>query len=183
MPDDLFVFGKIREGDIEAFERLFRRYCLPLCLYASGITGRVEVAEEVVQEVFYRIWKNREHIRTLRSVRRYLYGAVRNLSLRYIEQRSMGERYMDSLRRDDRLSTDPSPLEYLEYKELERIIRLTLLQLPERRMRIFRMHRMEGKKYKEIAASLSISVKTVEAEMTKAYKTLRRKIQNYMNRL
>jgi RNA polymerase sigma-70 factor (ECF subfamily) len=183
MPDDLFVFEKIREGDIEAFELLFRRYCLPLCLYASGITGRVEVAEEVVQEVFYRIWKNREHIRTLRSVRRYLYGAVRNLSLRYIEQRSMGERYMDSLRRDDRLSTDPSPLEYLEYKELERIIRLTLLQLPERRMRIFRMHRMEGKKYKEIAASLSISVKTVEAEMTKAYKTLRRKIQNYMNRL
>ena len=67
----------------------------------------------------------------------------------------------------------------LEYKELEALINRTLNKLPERRLRIFRMQRFEGKKYAEIASALSLSVKTVEAEMTKALQTLRKEIENY----
>ena len=67
-----------------------------------------------------------------------------------------------------------------EYKELEALINRTLEKLPERRLRIFRMHRFEGKKYAEIASSLSLSVKTVEAEMTKALRTLRDELEIYM---
>ena len=66
-----------------------------------------------------------------------------------------------------------------EYKELEALINRTLNKLPERRLRIFRMQRFEGKKYAEIASALSLSVKTVEAEMTKALQTLRKEIENY----
>ncbi|WP_291128459.1 sigma-70 family RNA polymerase sigma factor, partial [Dysgonomonas sp. UBA7698] len=69
--------------------------------------------------------------------------------------------------------------EQIEYKELQNIINRTLEQLPERRLRIFRMHRMEGRKYKEIAQLLSVSIKTVEAEMTKAYQILRQEIEKY----
>ena len=67
-----------------------------------------------------------------------------------------------------------------EYKELEALVNRTLEKLPERRLRIFRMHRFEGKKYAEIASNLSLSVKTVEAEMTKALRTLRDELEIYM---
>ncbi|MDR1223924.1 MAG: RNA polymerase sigma-70 factor [Tannerella sp.] len=176
MLNDYTVFGKIRKGDIRTFEKVFRRYYHSLCNYSSGITGRREISEEVVQDVFYHIWKDREKIRILRSVKSYLYGAVRNLSLRYLETLSVQAKHLENLLNDD---TAPSPQEELEYKELEQIVNRTLKKLPERRMQIFKMHRMNGKKYKEIAESFSISVKTVEAEMTKACKTIRQEIEKY----
>lgn len=72
------------------------------------------------------------------------------------------------------------PHRQLEYEELQGLIRHTLDKLPVRRLQIFQMHRMEGKKYAEIASSLSLSIKTVEAEMTKALRTLRNEIDNYI---
>ena len=66
----------------------------------------------------------------------------------------------------------------LEYKELESLINHALDKLPGRRLRIFRMHRFEGKKYAEIASDLSLSIKTVEAEITKALRTLRKEIES-----
>ena len=75
-------------------------------------------------------------------------------------------------------SSDPHA--HLEYEELQTLIRHTLDKQPRRRQQIFRMHRMEGKKYAEIALSLSLSVKTVEAEMTKVLRTLRNEIDNYI---
>ena len=57
---DLFVLKKIKEGDIKAFESIFRLYYTPLCLYATSITGELEVAEEIVQDLFYVVGKQRE---------------------------------------------------------------------------------------------------------------------------
>ena len=54
---DLFVLKKIKEGDIKAFESIFRLYYTPLCLYATSLTGDLEVAEEIVQDLFYVFWK------------------------------------------------------------------------------------------------------------------------------
>ena len=78
---DLFVLKKIKEGDIKAFESIFRLYYTPLCLYATSITGELEVAEEIVQDLFYVFWKERESLPILRSIKNYLYGATRNRSL------------------------------------------------------------------------------------------------------
>ena len=74
----------------------------------------------------------------------------------------------------------PDPQEQIEYKELQQIINRTLEKLPERRLHIFRLHQTEGKKYSEIASLLSLSVKTVEKEMTRALRTLRKEIENYI---
>ena len=65
---DLFVLKKIKEGDIKAFESIFRLYYTPLCLYATSITGEQEVAEEIVQDLFYVFWKERESLPILRSI-------------------------------------------------------------------------------------------------------------------
>lgn len=179
MLNDFIIFKKIKEGDIKTFEKVFRQYHTSLCLYAFSITGRNDVSEEIVQEVFYNIWKDRDKIQILRSIKNYLYGAVRNHSLRYQEHLMVQGRHREYVLNNEDPETDLSPQELLEYRELENVITNILKKFPERRMQIFRMHRTEGKKYKEIADFYSISVKTVEAEMTKAYRALRQGIEKY----
>ena len=110
-----------------------------------------------------------------------MYGAVRNQSLQYWEHQDVRNRYRDAvLSRPEKDDMPDNPQEQIEYKELEALIERTLRKLPERRLRIFRMHRFEGKKYAEIASTLSLSVKTVEAEMTKALRTLRNELEIYL---
>jgi len=62
MLDELMILARIKEGDIKAFEGIFRRYYSPLCWYAAGITGDTASAEEIVEELFYVLWKNRERL-------------------------------------------------------------------------------------------------------------------------
>lgn len=183
MLNDLFVLNKIKEGDIKAFEGIFKLYYSPLCFYAAGITGRADTAEEIVQELFYVFWKEKEKIQLFQSLKNYLYGAVRNRSLQHLEHMEVRSRYRDAMLAADTDSNtaDNSPEEQIEYKELQELINRTLRKLPERRLRIFRMHRFQGMKYAEIATTLSLSVKTVEAEMSKALQTLRKEIENYTN--
>lgn len=76
MLDELLILKKIKEGDIKAFEELFRRYYFPLCCYAAGITGQMAVAEEIVEELFYVLWKERERLQIFQSVKSYLYRAL-----------------------------------------------------------------------------------------------------------
>lgn len=180
MLNDLFVLTKIKEGDVKAFEGIFRLYYAPLCLYAAGITGSRDIAEEIVQELFYVFWKEKEKLQIFRSIRSYLYGAVRNQSLQYCEHLEMRNRYRETVLSGNQESKPSDPQDELEYKELEILINNTLKKLPERRLRIFRMHRFEGKKYAEIASALSLSIKSVEAEMTKALQMLRKEIENYI---
>jgi RNA polymerase sigma-70 factor (ECF subfamily) len=179
MLNDYVEFTKIKEGDVKAFERIFRRYYSPLYLYAFSITGQKEASEEIVQDMFYFIWKEKENIQILRSVKSYLYKSVKNRSLHYLEHLRVREQYRESIVTGNSFTTEPAPDEILEYKELEVILETTLRKLPERCRQIFYMHRMDGQKYKDIAASLSISIKTVEADMTKAYRTLRKEVEKY----
>ncbi|WP_165020208.1 RNA polymerase sigma-70 factor [Dysgonomonas sp. ZJ279] len=183
MLNDLFIFKKIKDGDIKTFEYVFRQYYSPLYIYSFSIVGKKEAAEEIVQELFYTLWKERENIQILRSLKSYLYGAVRNQSLQYYEHQNVQSRYRETVlsRKDD--IEESSPLDELEYKELQDLINKTLKKLPARRLRIFQMHRMEGRKYKEIAEILSVSVKTVEAEMTKTYQVLRHEVEKYTHAL
>jgi len=172
MSINLLIFKKIKDGNIEAFETLFRSYYEPLCRYAYQFVGNMDNAEEIVQDLFYILWKDRDSLQIFTSVNGYLYRSVKNRSLQYIEKVRVRDNYYE-------MSAENSSIEYftpqeeLEYKELEQQIEITLCSLPERRQKIFRMNRMEGKKYNEIAQELQISVKTVEVEISKTLKILK----------
>jgi len=175
MMNDIVLYTKVREGDIRAYETLFRRYFEPLCMYGKKITGDMDVAEEIVQELFYTIWKDRLNLRIAWSVKSYLYGAVRNQSLQYLEHLQVRQRYYQHVASEySECSLYDSPQEILEYKELEQRLEYALEHLPKRRRDIFSMNRFEGKKYEQIASELSLSMKTIEAEMSKALKTLKK---------
>lgn len=180
MLNELIILAKIKEGDIKVFEEIFRCYYTPLCWYAAGITGSMASAEEIVEELFYILWKNREQLGIFRSVKSYLYRAVRNEAVQYCEHQEVKERYCNRAREAAETESSPDPQGLMEYKELEELVGRTLDKQPFRRQQIFKMHRLEGKKYAEIANTLSLSVKTVEAEMTKVLRTLRSEIDNYI---
>jgi len=174
MPINLLIFKKIKDGDIQAFETLFRSYYEPLCRYACRFVENADTAEEIVQDLFYVLWKDRERLQIFTSVNGYLYHSVKNKSLQYLEKAMVRDNYYNTAAENPIIET-VTPQEELEYKELEEQIENTLHRLPERRQKIFRMNRMDGKKYNEIAQELHISVKTVEAEISKALRELRDK--------
>ena len=179
MIDDQLLAKRIKEGDIKAFESLFRRYYLSLSRYVAGITGDMAVGEEVAEEIFYVLWRDRESISIFTSVKSYLYKAAKNGALLQCEHMAVRMRHSETVHASGRGMDSSSPQQELEYKELQLLIERTLCKLPERRSKIFTLHRDEGKKYQEIAELLSLSIKTVEAEMTKALRALRSEIEKY----
>lgn len=132
------------------------------------------MSEEIVQDIFYVLWRDREKLDILSSLKSYLYKSVKNNSLQFERREKLESRYSNE-NKDEKLSEDPH--DYLELKELEALIERILAKMPQRRAQIFKLHRFEGKKYLEIAQDLSISVKTVEAEMSKAIDLLRKMIE------
>ena len=169
---------KIQKGDIESFEKLFHRYYYGLCGYVETLVRKKEVAEEVVQDVFYNIWKNREALKISKSWQSYLYRAAFNNSMMYLRKM----RREQPMNEEDSLDLEvgtPDPSQLMQLNELSELVSRTLKDLPEKTREIFRLNRQEGLKYREIADRLSISVKTVEANMGKALKALRRNLEKY----
>jgi RNA polymerase sigma-70 factor, ECF subfamily len=167
---------KIKSNDVEAFEKIFREHYSPLVLFATKIVNDPDVAEEIVQEFFYQYWKNREQMNIKFSLKSYFYQSVRNNALKYLRHESVKQKYASGMA----ASNTPQSFspDYGE-KELQNIIENVLENLPQRCSLIFRMNRFEGLTYKEIANKLSISVKTVEADMGKALKAFRNKLTKY----
>ena len=177
-PTDKKLIKGVTKGDIKSFEILFKDYYEELCFFADHYLKDLDLAEEAVQDIFFHIWMNREHIQIKQSVKSYLYIATRNKCLKMIRSQNMASQYSDYIKNTphDQVST---PVDELNAKELDLIIERTLKELPDRAREIFRMNRFQGMKYAEIANQLSISVKTVEANMGKALKIFRKKLDEY----
>ena len=169
---------KIQKGDIQSFEKLFHRYYSGLSGYAETLVGKKEVAEEVVQDVFYNIWKNREALKISKSWQSYLYRAAFNNSMMCLRKMRREQPLNEGDSLDPEVGT-PDPSQLMQLNEVSEVVSKTLKDLPEKTREIFRLNRQEGLKYREIADRLSISVKTVEANMGKALKALRNSLEKY----
>lgn len=179
MLNDLFLLNQIKKGEVKAFEKLFRAYYEPLCYYADSFLNDMDNAEEIVQNIFYLFWRDRSDIQILISVKSYLYQAVRNRCFDYIKHLRVKSVYAEMINGEGLDTSDSLPDEVLEYKELENKLAVILEHLPERQRKIFCMNRFSGKKYNEIACELSVSVKTVEADISKALAVLRKGLKHY----
>ena len=170
---DSDIIRRIRKGDVGQFESLFRSSYVSLVRYAKTIIKDHDTAEEIVQDLFFRLWKNKEKLYIESSLNGYLFRAVHNRCLHYIEHNKVIEKYADEMSVIQADSPE-NPTDILNYKELQAKIARILERLPERSGKIFCMSRFEGLKYSEIAERLSISVKTVEANMGRALKEFRK---------
>lgn len=161
-------------------------YYLPLCTFALNLTGSHESARDAVQEVFYRIWKNRGDIQIDHSIRAWLYKAVRNQALNMIEQQRsrlrLAERWKEEMNSEagvhgaGRQGTERGELLFDEGSERENLVRRIwemVGKMPPQRKMVFELHRRHGLSYEEIARVMQISRKTVENHMGRALEELR----------
>lgn len=160
------------------FEKLFNIYYSNLCAYANNFLKDVDASEEVVQEILFKLWTNKDSIIITSSVQSYLFRAVRNASLNVLKHIDIREDY--KVNNEYEMQNSISSEDEMIISELEQKIRNTIDQLPIERKKIFIMSRYDGLKYSEIAEKLNLSVSTVENQMVKALKFLREELIDYL---
>jgi len=157
------------------FEQLFKSYFQYLVNYAGQYVQDSNTSEDIVQKVFIALWAKRDSINPKQSVKLYLFTAVRNNCLNYIRD---NKKYRSLV-----LDLDCGEFDIIEeetdtQETLSQQLDYALNQLPEKCRKVFELSRIHRLKYKEIADELDISIKTVEAHMSKALKTLRELLKN-----
>jgi len=152
---------------------LFRSSYVSLVRYAKTLIKDHDTAEEIVQDLFFRLWKDKDKLQIESSLNGYLFRAVHNSCLHYINHNKVVEKYAREMAVMEQ-ETNESPTDIIQYRELQAKIASILERLPEKCGKIFCMSRFEGLRYSEIAEKLSISVKTVEANMGRALKEFRK---------
>ena len=169
---------RMTAGDRDAFNAIFRRFYAPTVRFCFRFVADTDVAAEIVQDLFVKLWVNREKININTNFESYLLRAVRNSALTYInKERSHAESNL-RVYSDQSESVDPS--EELQSKNLEQSYHEVLASMPEKRREVFLASRFDGLKYAEIAEKLGISVKTVEAHMSAAIKQLRDGLKDFI---
>lgn len=170
----------IRSGDEQVFEKLFKDHYPILCGYARKYLDDVDQAEEIVQEMFFNFWQKREKMEINSSIEAYLFRSVRNSCLNYLKHLKIREEYRLATNHDIR-EKEQQVHDNVVTLELQDRIDQVIDQLPPERKKIFKMSRYEELKYKEIAQKLNLSIKTVEAQMSKALKFLRLHLSDYLS--
>ena len=172
------IAEKIKKGDLSSFEKLFRHYYQALCGYANTYLNDMDLAEEFVQDVFTILWERREAIDIETSLQSYIYKSVKNKCLMHLRHEKVKKTHAKQLE-EMYNSTSNKTAEVSGMFELQDIINKTLNLLPDRCRKIFTMNRFEGLKYKEIAEYMSLSIKTIEADMGRALKVFRDALKDY----
>lgn len=165
----------IKAGDKKAFTRLYNQYADQLYHTAYNILRNREVCEDVVQEVFIKLWDKHQTLE-IRHIKAYLYAAVRNGVLMVIRNGKVNV----SVAELEALAGPDSPLDHVLQKELIHSLEREISTLPKKCREIFCLSRKEGLSNKEIADSLKISVKTVENQLTIALRRLRAGLGEYL---
>jgi len=175
--EEQMIFNAIRMDDRRAFEQVFRESYRPLAAYAFRFVRELPTAENIVQDVFLKLWQNRHQLVITTSLVHYLFRSVRNHCLNHLDKNKVRSEYLRMQLNRTEDEEDFSAF-YPEIGLLEKI-ETAILALPAKRQEIFRMAREEGLKYREIADQLNLSVKTVETQMTLALKQLRDALKEY----
>ncbi len=179
--EDNELFLKLKNGDEQAFKFLFNKYYSSMCLFARQFLNDSQLAEESVQDMFVKIWEKRELLNIESSVKHYFFRSVRNHCLNQIQHEKIKHQYASTVLQTTHQEIDQDQY-YMEVDLLQRIEK-SIDSLPPKRQEIFRLSREQGLKYKEIADTLNISVKTVEAQMGLALKYLRDELKDYNKHL
>ena len=176
--DLIALIEKVNEGNTQAFEKLFNRYYRELVLYARTRVPSSDIAEGIVLDVFARIWQQRTSWHPECALRSSLFARVRNECLSYLRTQQRRKRLLNSWINYP-LFERPADNKY-EAQELTYFINRAVEKLPPRRKEIYNLSRHHGLTYKEIAALLDISTKTVESQMGKAIKFLRAQLKSVL---
>lgn len=163
------IVDRVRQGEIKAFEQLYADYEVYLCTVATRYIFNAQAAQEIVNDIFLNIWKNR--VALVYPVRGYLIRSVQNRCLNYFRQQRLEEcslsevdEYMFEIQ-EQQMASDVYPLAYLENKELQEKIAQAIDKLPHKCREIFMAYLYRNLSYEEIAQVYGISTSTVRVQI------------------
>lgn len=174
--DPNFIHFNNSDNDLRTFEQLFHRHYNDLCRYAYKIVECEEIAKEIVNDVFLKIWQNRDSLTIKTSINAYLLKATRNKCIDYLRKKVREQYYCDEI-------PEATPSHYahadeiLIGNEMHNILNEAIEKLPKQCRLVFSLSRDKGMSYTEIANTLGLGIKTVETHIGRALKTLRDNIK------
>jgi RNA polymerase sigma-70 factor (ECF subfamily) len=161
------ILAHVAEGDEIAFRKLYDLYRDKLFFIAFKITRDESSSEDVVQEVFIKLWLNRQKLLELDSLAAYLNSITRNHIFSQLRKLATEEVYLRDLINSHRPESKDGSDQVL-YNELKKMLDTAVARLPPQQKTVYQLGKIEGKKYDEIASLLNISKETVKNHMTKA---------------
>lgn len=176
--DEKELIEKIVAGDEKAFSILFFKYLPVLNSFATKFTKSSDIAQEIIQDAFVRVWLNREKLEYVDNVKAYLYKYVSNECLAYLRKKLKDEKVIDKLKINHSDSSNTTS-EAIDLNEINKIISLAVEKLPQQRKKIFRLSRNEGKTIPEIAELLGVSSSTVKNSLVIALKSVKDELSWY----
>ena len=174
---DLHILNSLKEQPDFALKVLYDEYYNYICSVVYKMIGDGTLSEDIAQEVFVEVWKRRESLDVNLSLRGYLRRVAVNKTLNYIRSQKMDFEEEDAVLQVP--STENSTQKVMEAADLQKVINDSIDSLPDKCRVVFGLSRFEELSYKEISAELGISVKTVENQISKALKLVRKAVLEY----
>jgi RNA polymerase sigma-70 factor (ECF subfamily) len=172
------MMQEIKADNMFAFDTLYKKYSRRVFKFAVSILKSADESENIVQDVFLKLWENRHEIEKSSSVKSYVFTVTYNSAISLLRKKTSEKRFMEylkTLQHPDHESVIPQ----IEYNEFSAKLVQIINALPVRQKEIYLLQREEGLKYQEIAEKLNISVNTIETHMSRALKTIRERLGNY----
>ena len=173
------LLGKLKIDDQSAFTIIFTKYYPDLVRFSYGFTRNSESAEEIVQDVFLKLWENRTSLEIQTSLKSFLLKAVQNKCIDSLRHQSITSKYASVILEHPILSENDTE-NYILYSDLETHFNQAMSKIPAQYAEAFRMSRIESHSYQEIAEKLGVSVRTVEVRITRALSLLREELRDYL---
>jgi RNA polymerase sigma-70 factor (ECF subfamily) len=174
------LIALLKKDDPSAIRTIFDSCHSSLCVLAYRIVNDTDQSKDIVQDVFIKLWKNRQSLELTGSLEAYLRRAAVNTALNYLE--SSGRWKKQELGKSDLSAFSSNPTEQdISYQELNQKANEAIHHLPVRTRTVFTLIRTEEMSYQEVADALGISMKAVEKEMMKALRLLREALKAYLN--
>ncbi len=171
--DEAALLLQLKRGDENALDVIYRKYWEGLFFYSYHLLKDKHACEDVIQDLFVRLWENREQLDVRLSLKAYLYASCRYALYKLIRKEQVREDIFDAIY--ERLHTETA-YGSLEHKELVQQINMIVNGLPPKCREVYELSRKENLSYKEIGERLGISVKTVENHINRALKELKQSL-------
>ncbi|HWI90641.1 MAG TPA: RNA polymerase sigma-70 factor [Flavisolibacter sp.] len=166
------LLQKIQDGDEKGFKEFYDLQFFKLYQFAYSFVHSREISEEIVNDVFLNLWLKKDRLSTINNIQVYLYISIKNGCLNYLRKNNLSLPVSIDDLSVDHFPMVPDPEFLLSQRELQQQIREAIEQLPSRCRLIFKMVKEDGLSYKEVAAILEISIKTVDSQLCLALKKL-----------
>ena len=172
------LLTRLKNGNMLAFDRVYELYSHKLFSFVFKILKNEAEADDIVQEVFVKIWESRHKLEDYKLLNSYIFTIAYNNSIDLIRKRINNTKYLEHLKNSAVINFTPTIISQIEFNELNIKAEKLVANLPDRQKQVYLLHREEGLTYHEIAEQLGISKNTVENHMVKALKYLRRNMDN-----